>query len=70
MPWHVEALGEPAINRSEQFARLLHLAPVAPEACEKRGDKPSDPRIWRTLLLYAPDVDRDGESFPDPDDAA
>ena len=27
----VEAFGEPAINRSQQFASLLHLALVAPE---------------------------------------
>ena len=26
--------GEPAVNRSQQFARLLHLALVAPEPCE------------------------------------
>ena len=30
----VEAFRKPAVNRSEQFARLLHLALVAPEACE------------------------------------
>ena len=30
----VEALSEPAVNRSEQFARLLHLALVTPEARE------------------------------------
>ena len=29
----VEPLGEPAVNRSQQFARLLHLALVAREAC-------------------------------------
>jgi hypothetical protein len=28
----VEALRKPAIHRSQQFARLLHLALVAPEA--------------------------------------
>jgi hypothetical protein len=33
----VEAFGKPAVNRSEQFARLLHLALVAPEACEAHG---------------------------------
>jgi hypothetical protein len=30
----VEALGEPAVNWSEQFARLLYLTLVAPEARE------------------------------------
>jgi hypothetical protein len=29
--------GEPAVDRSEQFARLLHLALVAPEAGEAHG---------------------------------
>ena len=33
----VEAFREPAINRSQQFARLLHLALVAPEAGEAHG---------------------------------
>jgi hypothetical protein len=33
----VEAFCEPAVNRSKQFARLLHLALVAPEACEAHG---------------------------------
>ena len=33
----VEALSEPAVNRSQQFARLLHLALVAPEPCEARS---------------------------------
>ena len=33
----VEAFGEPPVNRSQQFARLLHLALVAPEACEAHG---------------------------------
>jgi hypothetical protein len=33
----VEPFREPAVNRSEQFARLLHLALVAPEACEAHG---------------------------------
>ena len=28
----VEPLSEPPVNRSQQFARLLHLALVAPEA--------------------------------------
>ena len=27
----IETFSEPAVNRSEQFARLLHLALVAPE---------------------------------------
>ena len=31
---YVEAFGEPAVDRSEQFASLLHLALVAPEARE------------------------------------
>jgi hypothetical protein len=30
----VEAFSEPAVNRSKQFASLLHLPLVAPEACE------------------------------------
>ena len=30
----IEPLSEPPVNRSKQFARLLHLALVAPEACE------------------------------------
>src|SRR5262249_5717591 len=29
----IEALSEPPVNRSQQFARLLHLALVAPEVC-------------------------------------
>ena len=29
----VEPLSEPPVNRSKEFARLLHLALVAPEAC-------------------------------------
>jgi hypothetical protein len=33
----VEAFGEPAVDRSQQFASLLHLALVAPEACEAHG---------------------------------
>ena len=33
----VEALRKPPVNRSQQFARLLHLALVAPEACEAHG---------------------------------
>ena len=33
----VKALGEPAVDRREQFARLLHLALVAPEAGEAWG---------------------------------
>ena len=33
----VEAFREPPVNRSKQFARLLHLALVAPEACEAHG---------------------------------
>src|SRR5262249_51506298 len=30
----IEPFSEPAVDRSKQFARLLHLALVAPEACE------------------------------------
>jgi hypothetical protein len=30
----VETLREPPVHRRQQFARLLHLALVAPEACE------------------------------------
>jgi hypothetical protein len=33
---------------AEQCNEALKLA------LQARGDKPSDPRIWRTLLLYAP----------------
>jgi hypothetical protein len=33
----VKALSEPAVNRSKQFNRLLHLALVAPEAREAHG---------------------------------
>ena len=33
----LEPLSEPAVNRSEQFACLAHLALVAPEACEADG---------------------------------
>jgi hypothetical protein len=33
----IEPFGEPAVDRSEQFASLLHLALVAPEACEAGG---------------------------------
>ena len=33
----VKPLSEPAVDRSKQFARLLHLALVAPEACEAHG---------------------------------
>jgi hypothetical protein len=44
----VEPLSEPPVNRSQQFARLAHLALVAPEACEaswRRGV----PRIWLVI---------------------
>ena len=30
----VKAFSEPPLNRSKQFARLVHLTLVAPEACE------------------------------------
>ena len=33
----VEPFREPAVHRSEQFARLLHLALVTPEAREAHG---------------------------------
>ena len=33
----VKALGEPGIHRSQQIARLLHLALVAPETGEAHG---------------------------------
>ena len=33
----VETFSEPAVDRSEQFARLLHFTLVAPEACEAHG---------------------------------
>src|ERR1700731_974605 len=33
----VEPFRKPPIHRSQQFARLLHLALVAPEACEAHG---------------------------------
>ncbi len=34
----IETFGEPAVDRSKQFARLLHLALVTPEAREARSD--------------------------------
>ena len=43
----VKPLSEPAVNRSQQFARLLHLALVAPETCEAHG---SVGQIWRRSL--------------------
>src|SRR6478752_2834468 len=33
----VEPFSEPPVHRSQQFARLLNLALVAPEACEAHG---------------------------------
>jgi hypothetical protein len=33
----VKTFREPAVNRSQQFARLAYLALVAPEACEAHG---------------------------------
>src|SRR6516164_9754283 len=33
----IETLRKPPIGRSQQFARFLHLALVAPEACEAQG---------------------------------
>ena len=33
----VETFGEPPVNRSDQFARLLRLPPVAPETREANG---------------------------------
>jgi hypothetical protein len=45
----VEPLSEPPVNRSEQFARLLHLALVAPEACQA-GDSAKFQQ-GRSLLL-------------------
>ena len=36
----VEPLSEPAVNRSQQFARLLHLALVTPEAGEREARAP------------------------------
>ena len=45
----VEALRKPPVNRSKQFARLLHSALAAPEACEAhRGAEFPGPRL---LLL-------------------
>src|SRR5262245_27423567 len=39
----VEAFSEPPVNRSQQLARLLHLALVAPEACQTHCG--ADPRL-------------------------
>jgi len=33
----IKTFSEPAVDRRMQFARLLHLAPVALEACEAHG---------------------------------
>jgi hypothetical protein len=47
---HVEPFSEPPVNRSKQFARLLHLALIAPEAGEAHGDgAPSQSRMNRIL---------------------
>ena len=45
----VEPFGEPAVDRSEQFARLLRLALVAPEAGEAGGSAKFEQE--RALLL-------------------
>ena len=39
----VETFGEPAVDRSEQFASLLRLPLVAPEACEPNGGGLANP---------------------------
>src|SRR4029077_12645290 len=42
----VEAFGEPAVDRSKQFASLLHLALVPPKAGEaRRGTQLVSPRL-------------------------
>ena len=41
----VETLREPPVNRSEQFARLQHLALVTPEACER------EPVRWCSITI-------------------
>ena len=43
---NVEPFREPPINRSQQFARLLHLALVAPEA--RQAHLTASPREGRT----------------------
>jgi hypothetical protein len=35
----VETLGEPLVNRSKQFASLLRLALVTPEACRRQSEQ-------------------------------
>jgi len=47
----VETLSEPAVDRSQQFARLLHLALVAPEACEAHCGA-EFPRLCLLLTRY------------------
>jgi hypothetical protein len=60
---HVEPFSEPTVNRSQQFARSLHLTLVAPEAREDRsnalrGQQP------RGVPLFAEADDRAGlETF-------
>src|SRR5262249_53283864 len=50
----VKPLHKPPVNRSQQFARLLHLALVAPEPCEAHGGA-EFPRLG---LLLASDRER------------
>src|ERR1700722_8448141 len=47
-------LRKPPVNRSEQFARLLHLALIAPEACEAH----SGAKFPRFCMLLACDGER------------
>jgi hypothetical protein len=56
----VEPLREPPVHRSKQFARLLHLALVTPEACEAHGgaEYPGFCKRTRSLALRAGDDQR------------
>ena len=45
----VKAFSEPVVDRSQEFPRLLHLALVAPEACEAHGS-PEFPGLCLLLM--------------------
>ena len=53
----VEPFRKPAVNRSKQFVRLLHLTLVAPAACEAHGGA----EFPRFGLLLAGDGERSAE---------
>jgi hypothetical protein len=62
----LKAFNEPAVNRSQQFARLLRFPLVTPEACEivlrvKAGRSRSPPPL--SLLLHF-DAFNDPQRFP------